>query len=139
LKGGLLLSITNIFDLDMNQQRQTDDYYVFFVNQTDYQSRTVQANLYITYAINKDTHPYNLTDEMVNIIYEYINSNGNKILTEEFSCTKATSIGNNVITFVIPNEVVLNCGKVNAQIKIYKEIEVILNSTLFLFYVNDAI
>lgn len=47
MKGGTFLAVTNIFDLNINKQI-TDGYYEFYVNQGDYQSRTIQANLYIT-------------------------------------------------------------------------------------------
>ncbi|MDD3399242.1 MAG: hypothetical protein PHW93_06585 [Candidatus Methanomethylophilaceae archaeon] len=138
MKGGLLLSVTNIFDLDMNQ-KPIDDYYAFLVNQTDYQSRTVQANLYITYTKGGSRTVYNLTSETVTISYAYTDENGDLIETYEFSCTKAISIGNNVITFVIPNVVVENFGSVKAQVKVYADVSTVLNSVLFSFYVNESL
>jgi len=134
----LLLAVTNIFDLDMNQ-KQTDSYYSFLVNQADYQSRTIQANLYITYIIGAERNVYNLTNETVTISYEYTDSSGDLIETYEFACTKVTSVGNNVITFVIPNIAIENAGSVKAQLRIYKNVSTVLNSALFLFYVNASL
>jgi len=59
--------------------------------------------------------------------------------TYEFSCTKETYIGNNVITFVIPNVVVENVGIVKAQVKVYADVSTVLNSVLFSFCVNASL
>lgn len=139
LKGGTFLAVTNIFDLNMNQQTRINDYYAFFINQGDYQSRTVQANLYITYTKNGNRTAYNLTSETVTIVYEYTDSDGETQTTGEYSCTKATSIGNNVITFLIPSVVVENVGKASAQIKVYEDEYTLLNSVAFLFYISLSI
>ena len=93
------MSVTNIADVYISPQEKTKDYYLFYVNQGDFQSRTIQANLYIVLEIGKTKTPYVLTDEDVYITYEYTNSNGEIINTEQIECTKATSIGTNVITF----------------------------------------
>lgn len=134
----MFLAVTNIFDLDLNQQARYDCY-SFFVNQGDYQSRTIQANLYITYTKSGVRTEYNLTDETVKISYEYTDGNGELQNSEEFECAKATSVGSNVITFLIPNIAVENSGKVKAQIKVYKDAFTLINSTLFLFYVGGSI
>lgn len=132
------MAVTNIFDLNINKQT-TDGYYEFYVNQGDYQSRTIQANLYITHVKDGTRTAYNLTDETVTITYEYTDGNGEIQNSEEFSCTKATSIGNNVVTFLIPNIVVENYGKVRAQVKIYEDVSTLINSALFQFYVGASI
>ena len=66
-------------------------------------------------------------------------SNGDVTTTSEDSCTKATSIGNNVVTFVLPDDILDNSGDVFGQIKIYEDISDILNSVEFRFYVNESI
>ena len=132
------MAVTNIFDLDLNQQVRYDCY-SFFVNQGDYQSRTIQGNLYITYIKGGVRTDYNLTDEMVKISYEYTGGSGDVQNSEEFECTKATSVGSNVITFLIPNIVVENSGKVKAQIKVYENVSTLINTTVFLFYVRRSL
>jgi hypothetical protein len=131
------LAVTNIFDLYMNQKET--DYYSFCVNQGDYQSRLIQANLYITYIKGGSKSVYNLTDETVTITYEYTDSNGEVQNTSEFECTKATSIGNNVVTFIIPNTVLQTSGDVKAQVKVYEDSSTVLNSTVFLFCSNESL
>jgi len=133
------LSVTNIFDLNLNQQNNNENYYCFFVNQGDYATRTIQANLYITYTVGSTRIEYNLTDETVKVLYEYTNSSGIVTITTEDSCTKATSIGNNVVTFLLPDDVLDNYGDVTGQIKIYQDVADILNTASFRFRVNKSI
>jgi hypothetical protein len=132
------LAITNIFDLDINE-KDKENTCSFYINQTDYQSRTVRVNLYITYVRGENSCPYNLTSEPVKILYQYTDLNGSLIYTDEIECTKETSLGNHVITFLIPNEVCENYGCVKGQLKIYEDTDVVLNSSLFLFYINSSI
>ena len=116
-----------------------ENYYSFVVNQGDYSTRTIQANLYITYTIGSERNDYNLTDETVTVLYEYTNLSGIVTITTEDSCTKATSLGNNVITFVLPDDVLDNYGDVTGQVKIYQDVADILNTALFKFRVNKSI
>lgn len=88
---------------------------------------------------NSNPIPYFLSSEMVTISYEYTNSNGEIVNTDEFSCTKAISIGNNVVTFLIPNIVVENYGIVRAQVKVYEDGYTLLNTSLFKFYVSESL
>jgi hypothetical protein len=133
------LSVTNITNLYFSSENSVNDYYKFFVNQGDYQSRTIQANLYISKEKDAVPVPYSLTSETIAITYEYVNSNGETVNTAEFSCTKATSIGDYVITFLVPNIVVGNYGTVKAQVKIYEDEYTLLNTALFKFYVSESL
>ena len=133
------MSVTNITNLYFSSSNYTDDYYKFLVNQGDYQSRTIQANLYISKEKDRSPLPYPLTSEAVTVTYEYVNSIGETVNTAEFGCTKATSLGDYVITFLIPNIVVENYGTVRAQVKIYEDAYTLLNTSLFKFYVSESL
>lgn len=133
------MSITNTANLYVSSFSAQNDYYVFWVNQGDYKSRTVQCSLYNCLEKNGNPIEYSLTSETVTITYEYVDSNGQAVNTAEFSCTKATSVGNNVITFVIPNIVVENYGSVKSQVKIYEDEYTLLNTILFKFYVSESL
>lgn len=133
------MSVTNITDLYFSSTNNVDDGYKFLINQGDYQSRTVQANLYISIEQGGVPTPYSLTSEAVTIAYEYVNSNEEIITTAQFSCTKATSIGDNVITFLIPNIVLENYGVVKAQVKVYEDEDTLLNTCLFKFYISKSL
>ena len=133
------MSVTNITNLYFSSSNYTDDYYKFLVNQGDYQSRTIQANLYISKEKDRSPLPYSLTSEAVTVTYEYVNSNGETVNTAEFECAKATSIGDYVVTFLIPNVVVENYGIVRAQVKVYEDEYTLLNTSLFKFYVSESL
>ena len=133
------MSITNNVNIYISPFESFDSYYLFYVNQGDFQSRNIQGNMYVVLTSGGTPTEYVLTDEIVAIVYEYVNSNGETILTDQYACTKATSIGNNVITFTIPNDVLLATGGVNAQIKIYADEYTLLNSTEFKFYVSQSL
>lgn len=127
------MAITNIIDLYISPQEKRD-YYLFYVNQGDFQSRTIQANLYIVYERGGSKYEYTLSDETVTVLYEYTDTNGEIINTDEFECTKVPSIGDNVVTFIIPNIALTNYGEVKAQVRIYENETTLLNSVLFKFY-----
>ena len=133
------MAVTNIFNLYINGKELNGNYYAFRVNQEDYATRTIQANLYITYQTGTSSNSYTLTDETVTVLYSYTDSNGDVTVTSEDSCTKATSIGSNVVTFVLPDDVLDNAGEVLGQIKIYEDVSDILNSARFRFYVDESI
>lgn len=111
--------ITNIIDLYFSPCSDNDCYYSLVVRSGDFQSREINANLWYYSSSGATKTPYSVLEKTVIINYEYTDSNGNSVTSEDFECTVESGDYVNLISFTIPNYCLVTPGDVIAQIKVY--------------------
>ena len=125
------LGITNIIDVYIPSVYKKTAQPVLILNAGDINSRNIIANIWTLDVNELNKIPYVVEGKDCYIIYKYINSSGEVIVSSWEACSYHSSTDKNSVLFTILDAAVENYGSVNCQIRIFDSTSVLLNTEIF--------